>query len=342
MWTGAEAGENVEISGQRYWDPYIHSKEGSREYKGDFGPDLYAKFITDFIDANHDDPMFIYYPMTLTHTPFVHTPHKMDAKTNYEKHVAMTEYMDIIVGRIIQSLKDNGVYDNTYIIFTTDNGTAGNTVGVLNGEYVSGGKTLISENGINCPFLVKCPGLTSSRMSNALIDFTDIGPTILEITGSTPNPRYKLDGASFLGVLNGDDSTSKGYALSMGGHPAQISEADRVENRTPFRGRAIIGKTYKACLSNDREIEHIYDLKNDPWEQNNLVDDQAAMRIVMEELGEVIKNLPDADNNPIYDVIPHDESLDYDLNKRSSTLPISGHKPLSTRVNYEKFTNPVK
>ncbi len=343
MWTGAESGDNVEISGERYWNPYIHSKDGSRQYIGDFGPDLYTKFITDFIDQNHDDPMFIYYPMTLTHTPFVHTPHKMDAKTNYEKHLAMIEYMDILVGRIIKSLKDNGVYDNTYIIFTTDNGTTAAAVGSRNGHYIRGGKTMLSENGINCPFIVKCPNSTSSRMSDAIVDFTDIGPTIMEITGSTPNPKYRVDGVSFLNVLGGDSSTSKGYAISMGGHPSSIGATDRVENRTPFRERAIMGETYKVCLDADRTISRVYDTKSDPWEQNNLLGDPKVMAIVESELGDVIKSLPEVDSHPIYDVIPHDKSLDYDLNasnvKRGGATPVSAFKPLSTQREYEAFIN---
>ncbi|MFR9651275.1 MAG: sulfatase-like hydrolase/transferase [Rikenellaceae bacterium] len=338
MWTGAESG-NEKISGERYWNPYIHSTEGSKVYEGAFGPDLYCKFITDFIDKNHKDPMFIYYPMTLTHSPFVHTPHKMDAKSNYQKHIAMTEYMDIIVGRIVKSLKDNGVYDNTYIMFTTDNGTSGACVGIRNGVIVRGGKTKLSENGINCPFMVKTPKSNKKVESNALIDFTDVGPTIIEITGSK-RMKERVDGVSFANVLSGKVTQSdKGYALSMGGSPAMIDGDKRVKNITTFRDRTIIGEQYKIIVDLDRSINRVYDIVNDPFERNNLVGDAKVMAAVERELGAVIKALPAQDQHPKYDVIPHDPALDYDLNSQSDSKrdPRSGFTPTATQEEYDRF-----
>ena len=49
MWTGGETGNPA--SGKRYWDPYIHTKEGSKTYKGKFGPDIYNQFLLDFIEV---------------------------------------------------------------------------------------------------------------------------------------------------------------------------------------------------------------------------------------------------------------------------------------------------
>lgn len=335
MWTGGESG-NLELSESRYWDPYVHTKEGSRQYPGVFGPDLYSDFIVDFIEENHDEPMFIYYPMTLTHTPFVHTPHKMDAKTNHDKHVAMTEYMDMIVGKVMQSLEDNGIADKTYVIFTTDNGTAGNCVGLRNGEYIQGGKTLLSENGINCPFFVRVPA-KESRTSDALIDFTDISATILDITGSKVDDKYSYDGVSFVSVLEGAEQSQKGYALSAGGHPAKIGDNGRVQNQFDFRDRAIMGESYKIYLTREREIERVYDIESDPFEKVNLMGEPAVMSQVERELGEIIRNLPEKDANPIYDILEHNTANDVYLEPTTNTRP--NFNPTTTKESYEKFTN---
>ena len=72
--------------------------------------------------------------------------------------------------------------DKTYVIFTTDNGTSAACVGKRNEQYIRGGKTMLSENGINCPFIVRVPGQSKRYQSDALIDFTDLYPTILELT----------------------------------------------------------------------------------------------------------------------------------------------------------------
>lgn len=337
MWTGGEKG-NEKVSDKRYWDPYIHTDGESRVYEGKFGPDLYSDYIVNFIEENSDDPMFIYYPMTLTHSPFVHTPLAMDAKTTYEKHLAMTEYTDYIVGKLVKALEDNGVLDNTYIIFTTDNGTSSGCVGNLNGTYIRGGKTLQSENGINCPFIVHVPGQKESRVTDAIVDFTDISATILELTGTERDPKYKLDGVSFVPVLNGADKSPKGYAVSMGGHPALISDDLRVQNMADFRDRVIIGDKYKAYITMERKIERIYDITNDRFEQVNLVDNEVVMSQVIEDFTPIIKGFPDQDANPKYDILPHDTLLNSKLGGKRNVIK-RNFAPISTEEEYTKFIN---
>lgn len=345
MWTGGEGG-NEKISESRYWDPYIHTKEGSKQYKGKFGPDVYSDFIVDFIKKNKKNPMFVYYPMTLTHAPFVNTPHDMEAKTVYERHVAMVKYTDYIIGKIIKSVEDNGIADNTYIIFTTDNGTSGGVIGKRNGHYIRGGKTLLSENGINCPFMVHKPGQTSSINSSALIDFTDIFPTFLELTGTKYTQNYKLDGHSFASLLNkSKDSSIRKWALSMGSHPARISEDKKVVNQVPFRDRVIIGTKYKIYLTQQRTIDRIYDIVNDPFEQNNLVSNVSVKNEAEKELGGVIKRLPSKDQNPKYVTLKHNTELDFDLNaanSKSKRTSSTNCIPTSTERDYNNFVNSKK
>lgn len=338
MWTGGEGG-NEKISESRYWDPYIHTKEGSKLYKGSFGPDIYSDFIVDFITENKKHPMFIYYPMTLTHTPFVHTPHDMEAKTPYEKHRAMVKYTDFIVGKILKCLEDNSLQDNTYVIFTTDNGTSSACVGKRNEQYIRGGKTMLSENGINCPFIVHVPGQTKKYQSDALIDFTDLYPTILELTKTKADKRYLTDGHSFVSVLNGKKNSVREWALAMGSHPARIGADGMVKNQVDFRDRVIIGTNYKIYLTQQRMIDRVYDIVKDPFELKNLVEDERILKRAEKELGKIIKAFPLVDANPHYTPLDHNKEWDFPLNEMNakSKAKRGNYMPVSTERDYINF-----
>ncbi|NQT52494.1 sulfatase-like hydrolase/transferase, partial [bacterium] len=122
MWTGYETGNPP--SGKRYWDPYIHTRQGSRTYPGKFGPDVYADFLIDFMKRHRAKPMLLYFPMALTHGPLVHTPLEPKATSKMDKHKAMVRYTDHLVGRLVKALDDLGIRDRTLVFFTTDNGSA--------------------------------------------------------------------------------------------------------------------------------------------------------------------------------------------------------------------------
>ena len=63
MWTGYETG--VPASAERYWDPYLYTRDGSKTYKGKFGEDVFSDFLIQFMKDHRIDPMFLYYAMCL-------------------------------------------------------------------------------------------------------------------------------------------------------------------------------------------------------------------------------------------------------------------------------------
>ena len=341
MWTGAELG-NEAVSEKRYWDPYIHTKEGSKTYEGQFGPDIYSDFIVDFMKANKKKPFFVYYPMTLTHTPFVHTPAEPNAKTNYEKHCAMVRYTDYIIGKLLRAVKEQGLSKNTYLIFTTDNGTVSTAVGRRGDVYVRGGKTFLSENGINAPMFVIGPGVKKGSVSSALVDFTDVYPTLLELAGAKYD-KSEIDGVSFADVIKGKRTSVKQFALSMGSHPALIGEDDRVKSTKEFRDRVIIGEQYKIYLTCQRTINRIYDLNADPYETKNLVDDENIFKEVSVIFADKIKSLPLKDASPKYNKLKHSPyngdaaELNDKAIKKSNNY--SNKMDLVTEQDYIKFKN---
>ncbi len=329
MWTGGE-GANEEISGKRYWDPYIHTSQGSKVYEGQFGPDIFADFIIHFMNEHKDEPMMIYYPMVLTHGPLVHTPLEPDASAKMEKHKAMVRYADHIVSRLVNELEQLGIRNNTYLIFTTDNGTAGNIVGSRNGIPTRGGKTFLSENGVNAPFVVNAPGLVKAgTRSDALVDFTDIFPTLTDLAGVELKDEMALDGVSFAAVLNGTGEGTRDWILTMGSLSGMVGDDGMLRNWYSFRDRAIRGKRYKIYVDTLKQINRLFDLRADPRELENLLEDQ-EMKNILTSLQKVVEELPDMDNQPDYEKLDtsfYDVSLEYLVRSHQKNVGRSNMSP---------------
>ena len=310
MWTGCEGSKDKKHenqSTQRYWDPYIHTKEGSKTYPGKFGPDIYNQFVLDFISANKDKPFFVYYPMALPHGPFVHTPLEMDAKSKLDKHKAMVRYIDHLLGKLVAHIDAEGIRNNTIIVWTTDNGTTGGITNKMNGRLVSGGKMKKTENGVNAPFIVNGPGLVpGAATSDALVDFTDMLPTFADLAGAKPEADYTYDGFSLKEVFLGKAKESKRkWMLAMGSHPARMTDQG-VQNVYVFRDRVIRGTRFKLFVNTERQPEKLVDLSKDPEEENNLMGNPEYDE-VLQQLTAIIDQLPKIDNDPKYQILPANE-----------------------------------
>ena len=270
LWTGYET--NNPPSAERYWDAYVNTPEGSQTHKGKFGPDLYADFLIDFAERHKDEPMFLYWPMCLTHGPLVHTPDEPDVTEKYATHKAMVRYTDTLVGRVVAKLDDLGIRDNTIIIFTTDNGSGGGFTATRNGHQVKGGKGKKSEAGVCEPFIVNCPGLVPAGVTtDALTDFTDLLPTFLELAGTRLPKELKIDGASIAPVLLGITDNSKRDWIMALGHGAAKLDEQGVRGQYDYASRVIRDKRYKVWVDTNRTITDLYDLHADPWEEKNLI-----------------------------------------------------------------------
>jgi len=197
----------------------INGKEVDYD-NGEYGPDICAEFICDFIEANREKPFLAYYPMILTHCPFDATPDSDDwdpestGSPEYKgpggydmqkKHFRdMVQYADKLVGKIVSKLEALGLRDNTIIIFTGDNGTDRPIVTNWNGEEVAGGKGKVADTGTRVPLVINWPGKIAPKVQeNELVEFSDIMPTLCEITGAPLPENYPGDGVSLWPVLSG-------------------------------------------------------------------------------------------------------------------------------------------
>jgi len=123
----------------------------------------------------------------------------------------MVAYADKAVGQVVAQLEKSGVRDNTLIIFTGDNGTDTPIVTPWNGTKVVGGKGTMSDTGTRVPLIVNWPaGIQKpGRVVDDLVEFTDMFPTICEVTGAKLPKNHPADGASIFPVLENKADTRK-------------------------------------------------------------------------------------------------------------------------------------
>ena len=300
VWTGYESGNPS--SSERYWDAYVHTRKGSKTYNGKFGPDIYCNFLINFMKQNRNDPMMLYFPMVLTHGPLVRTPDELNANESKDKLKAMVRYTDTLVGKLVKTLEQLKIRDRTIVIFTTDNGTSGGLRGTINGVKPSGGKASKYEGGICQPFIVNCPGLVpANKNTYALTDFSDLLPTFAELGQARLPKDITLDGKSFAPLLLGKSNDSdRDWIMSLG-HGGGRLDNDGVRGTHDFADRVLRDKRYKVWLHHNPTINALYDLYEDPLEQNNLINSRRTEHLTaLNRFRSIIEKQPKSDGRPLY------------------------------------------
>ena len=300
MWTGYESGNPA--SAERYQNPYINTPEGSKTYQGKFGTDVFLDHMFRFMKKHKKDPMCIYFPMALPHTPLVNTPDEPKASSKLGRHKAMVRYLDKAVGKIVEELDSLRIRDNTILIFTTDNGSTGSIIGTRNGKKLNGGKSKEIEAGVCAPFIVNCPGkVPAGVVTEALTDFSDLLPTFIELGGGKVPDDLVVDGKSIAPFILGKKKNGpRKWIMALGFGKGKL-DGKGVRGRDDFMSRVIRDKRYKVWVSNQKEIIRLHDLTEDPWEQNNLIDSSVeAHKKAIRKFEKVLASVPDKDARPLY------------------------------------------
>lgn len=263
-----------------YWKKRRHDINYMRKNQEVIDPvghatDLFTAWAVDYIKdkAPKEQPFFLYLAYNAPHFP-VQPPEDWLAKVQNRapnlsekraKLVAFIEHLDDGIGNVIQALKESGEYDNTIIVFTSDNG------GLLRDEANNGpfrdGKQSVYEGGLKVPTCVvwKNGGVTSGAISEHKAVTMDLYPTLVEAAGGTVD--YPIEGKSFLPILKGgtlDDADRPLYYVRREG------------------GNRYGGLTIQALELNDWKLlqnspfasQELYNIKEDPKETNNLIDEE--------------------------------------------------------------------
>jgi arylsulfatase A-like enzyme len=300
VWTGVER-DNVDISSNRYWSPYIHTEIGSRTYHGEFSEDIFTRFILRFLRERPQVPKFVYYPMCLPHFPPITVPNNPIAGANLQ---SMIHYADFKLGQILSALDGFGIRNETIVFWTSDNGSPQGTPSRLNRQMVRGGKGTLGESGINVPFIANCPGLIPGGViTGALIDFTDLLPTFADLAGATLPTDATLDGRSFAGHLLGLEADGpRRWIMAMGGERAVVSPLGRLVPVRPYAPRVVRDKRYKLLVAEDRTSSWLVDLALPLSERGNLLESTATThQMARASLERADRTLPPRDAAPRYD-----------------------------------------
>ncbi len=159
-----------------------------------------------FIKKNKKKPFFLYVPEPMPHVPLAASANFKGKSDRGIFGDVLTE-LDWSVGQIMKELKDQGLDENTIVIFTSDNGPwlnygdhAGSSGGFREGKGTS------FEGGQRVPAIIRWPGVVpAGRVSNKLLSNIDILPTLVKLTGAKL-PKEKIDGIDFTDLLRGDDT----------------------------------------------------------------------------------------------------------------------------------------
>ncbi|MEW4490381.1 sulfatase-like hydrolase/transferase [Thalassoglobus sp. JC818] len=207
----------------RYPNPGLEINHEEKDFKeGQYGPDIVSDYACDFIrrQVAEDQKFFVYYPMILPHWPFEPTPDSEEwdpkarvddvsetgaPKKSQKFFGDMVTYADKMVGKIVATLDELDVRDETLILFTGDNGTYESIVSELRGKDWRGGKSYMTDHGTHVPLIVNWPGRVEAGTVNTdLIDFSDFLPTLADATSAAVPENLMLDGQSFWPQLQGE------------------------------------------------------------------------------------------------------------------------------------------
>ena len=195
-------------------------------------------------------------------------PYKSDeitdeqVRTMKKAYYGLNTLVDDWVGRIVDTLKEKGIYDNTIIIYSSDHGD-------LLGDHGLFYKQCFYEQSAKVPLIVHAPSRFSAGRSAAMVENIDIFSTICDLGNSDPGTGR--DGFSFLPLL--EDPDKRGMHRK-----AAFSEN--------YYGKMIRFENWKMVYYPGRQTGELYDLQDDPAEQNNLWDE-----LHHSDIGHMLKNM---------------------------------------------------
>lgn len=280
-----------------------------------YAPDLMYDEIIDFVERSADRPFALFWTTPVPHVPLQapdrwvkYYVNKFGDETPYTgqsgyfpcrypraTYAAMVSHFDEQIGGLIQKLKDLGIYENSIIIFTSDNGPTFNggsdspffdSARPFKSEY-GWGKASLREGGIRVPMIASWPGhIPSGTVSPLLSAFWDMMPTMCEIAGvECPT----TDGLSILPEMLGQHELQQKHDFLYWEYP----EMGGQKAVRTGRWKAFV----KDIRKGNRRIE-LYDLENDPREQHDVAD---LHQDVVARISEIFRTQhTDSDNELFY------------------------------------------
>ncbi|MFN3524128.1 MAG: sulfatase-like hydrolase/transferase [Phenylobacterium sp.] len=259
------------VNAKQDWDPIDRFLWPNLPYMVQYnGSEMFAPkgYMTDYladeavkaIAANKNRPFFMFFAPNAIHTPLQATKADYDALSQIQDHRlrvygAMVRNLDRNIGKILQALKDQGLDDNTLVIFTSDNGGAG-YIGLpdINKPF-RGWKSTFFEGGVRAPFFMRWPAaIPAGSRLDAPVGHVDIFSTVAAAAGAAKPSDRVIDGVDLMPYVTG--------------------KAEGRPHQTLFwrsgQYKVVLDGDWKLQSNEARNKVWLYDLAADPTEQHDL------------------------------------------------------------------------
>ncbi|MDA1372011.1 MAG: sulfatase-like hydrolase/transferase [Proteobacteria bacterium] len=264
--------------------------------------DFLSREAVKAIEINRDRPFFMYLAYNAPHTPLQAEKADYDALRHIQDHTertyaAMLRGLDRGIGQVLTALQENGLEENTIVIFTSDNGGAG-YVGLpdLNKPY-RGWKISFFEGGIHVPYFIKWPQqIPAGSQYDSPVAHIDVFSTVLAAAGiDLPNDRI-IDGVDILTPALQEDQPALSRPLFWRSGGYKVVQSDG----------------WKLQVQEQNGKRWLYNLNDDPTEQVNQIDSQPDRA---ELLSQILYELNDDMVEPLWPTTSESSiPIDYTIN----------------------------
>jgi arylsulfatase A-like enzyme len=244
----------------------MNFNEGPRFAADGYLTDYLTREAIRVIETNKNQPFFLYLAHWAPHSPLQALKSDYDALTHITDHTlrtyaAMIKALDRGVGQVMEALEQNGLSDNTIVIFTSDNGGA-HYLGLpeINEPY-RGWKTTFFGGGIRVPMFIKWPaGIAPGSEFNPFTHHTDLLPTLAQLAGAPLPTDRIIDGVDLMPFIRGESSGEPHDTLFWRSGHYQV----------------VIANGWKLQQTARPDKVWLFNLNEDPTEQHNLAAEQPA------------------------------------------------------------------
>jgi arylsulfatase A-like enzyme len=301
-----------------YFSPYKMDDVIKDGPAGEYLTDRLTDEAIQFISADRKNPFFAYLSYYTVHTPIMAKPEVVaeyerrrdpDDPQNNATYAAMIDSLDKNIGRLMAALKEQGLDQDTLVVFVSDNGgvirTFGGNEKVTSNLPLRSGKGTLFEGGIRVPMILRRPGwIPAGTDCSTMVDVTDFYQTFCELAGITLEPEAlrDLDGVSLVPLMkNPSAALSRDAMCWLYPHYNQFTDACA----TIRKGNLKLLKFYGGAT-------RLFDLNDDIGESRDLAPQQPERVAEMQE--ELEHWLREVDawemvRNPNYDPRKHSHGL---------------------------------
>ena len=283
--------------------------------------DLYAdESITWLKQRDEDKPFFLYLSMAEPHTSFENPPEYNNMYKDFSngevvaipngleeppkemliprgpgEYYANITYMDAQIGRVLDWLRDNKLYDDTVVVFSSDNGPV--TSAWINWWEVNaygstggfrGRKHFLYEGGIRVPAIIRYPDVVApGSVSDTPVIGMDWFVTLAKIGGANVPDDRDIDGIDIRPVFNGEEMPERSLFWALHSADDRVTEIEYAVRRG----------SWKLLLDVNAKPRELYNLSEDPLEFFNLIDSEEA--VIQQLTADAVATLDSIANDPL-------------------------------------------